>query len=91
MAEGEFIGVGGIVRETILAGGTNHQGQTLLNGGIPSTTTQWNHPGIKTEPVVATVATSQNSFYPTTTYEWKVEDPQQLGMNCSLRLEGNFT
>lgn len=87
MADGEFIGPGGIVRQTILAtaGDHHHQGHpaaALLNGsaGNPgATSAQWN-PNIKTEPVVATVATSsQSNYFPTTTYEWKVEtDPQQL-------------
>ena len=87
MADGEFIGPGGIVRQTILAtaGDHHHQGHpaaALLNGsgGNPgATSAQWN-PNIKTEPVVATVATSsQSNYFPATTYEWKVEtDPQQL-------------
>ena len=83
MADGEFIGPGGIVRQTILAtaGDHHHQGHpaaALLNGsgGNPGAApSQWN-PNIKTEPVV--VATTQSNYFPTT-YEWKVEtDPQQM-------------
>lgn len=65
MAETEFIGPGGIVRQTIL----NNQGQPH------AATAAW--ATIKPEPhVVATAAaTSPNgTFYPTTAYEWKVAD-----------------
>ena len=73
MAETEFIGPGGIVRQTIL----NNQGQAVISPA----TTQWATAGtLKPEAVVASSTPQQvaqaGSFYgpPTTAYEWKVDE-----------------
>jgi uncharacterized protein with PIN domain len=68
MAEAEFIGPGGIVRQTIL----NNQGPaTIINA---SASPQWTSVNVKPE-VVVTASTSQgNSFYPST-YEYEIQAP----------------
>ncbi len=75
MADGEFIGPGGIVnvRQTILTADQSPTG-TVINGAPNANQQQWST--IKTSPVAvsatgSTAATS-TSFYPT--YEWKVEE-----------------
>ena len=90
MAETEFIGPGGIVRQTIL----NNQGQAVIN----PVTTQWATAGsLKPEPVVAS-STSQHvaqagAFYgpPATAYEWKVDEQAMQAVHGEALKHSNLS
>lgn len=75
MADGEFIGPGGIVRQTIITAGDH--GQATVINAAPGT--QW--------ATIKQGTTTQN-FYPASAYEWKVDDPLTIHQPLTTAKKG---